>query len=94
MVYKRVRRCGRDVDATVSVRKVFHNERLHGTIQKLDGSTVPRVVMKVFNLEDQAEVDEFVKGGVRCVTVPGTNKEITYDPLHRTGIGISKIGVS
>ena len=67
---------------------------INGTIRKLDGSTVPRVVMKVFNLEDQADVNEFAKGGVRRVTVPGTSKEITYDPVQRTGIGISKLGAS
>jgi len=67
---------------------------MNGTIKRLDGSTVSRVVMKVFNLEDKAEVDEFIKGGVRHVTIPGTNKKITYDPVQRTGIGISKLGTS
>ena len=67
---------------------------MNGTIEKLDGSTVSRVVTKVFNLEDPDETAEFVKGGIRTIKVPGSDKEISYDPLQRTGIGISKLGAS
>ena len=69
-------------------------EEMNGVIGKFDGSTVPRVVMKVFNLEELAQVDEFVRGGIRQIKIPRTNKMITFYPVQRTGIGISKLGAS
>ncbi len=30
----------------------------------------------------------------KIITIPGTNKTITYDPLKRTGVGISRLGTT
>jgi len=50
--------------------------------------------LKAYNLEDKNELEEFIKGDVKEVIVPGTNKKVPYDPLKRIGVGISKLGTS
>jgi glucokinase len=69
-------------------------EELNGTIQKLDGSEVSRIVPRAFNLEDPREVAEFVKGEAKEIEVPGTNTTVAYDRLARTGIGRTVLGTS
>jgi glucokinase len=69
-------------------------DELNGTIQKLDGTEVPRIVPKAFNLEDPDHVHEFVKGQAKEITIPGTNKSLVYDPLARTGVGRTVLGTS
>jgi glucokinase len=59
-----------------------------------DGQTRPRMVSKVYNLEDENERNEFIRGEKRNITVPRSNKTIVYDPLRRTGVGISRLGTS
>jgi glucokinase len=69
-------------------------EELNGTIGKLDGSEVSRIVPRAFNLEDPGDVAEFAEGRAREIAVPGTNRTVVYDPLARTGIGLSVLGTS
>ncbi len=54
----------------------------------------PRLEVKVFNLEDQAERTAFVKGAAREVLVPGSGRKVAYDPLQRIGVGLSRLGTS
>jgi len=53
-----------------------------------------RLEMSVFNLEDPEERARFVEGNVREVAVPGSSRRITYDPLERIGVGLSRLGTS
>ncbi len=53
-----------------------------------------RLEMKVFNLEDEAQRQEFVRGATREVDVPGSSRRVSYDPLERTGVGLSHLGTS
>jgi len=69
-------------------------EELNGTILKLDGSEVPRIVPRAFNLEDPGDVADFVKGQAREITIPGTGRTVAYDPLARTGVGRTVLGTS
>lgn len=59
-----------------------------------DGSRIPRLVVKTFNLEDEEELRRFINGDSKEITVPGSDRKMNYDPLSRIGIGISKIGTS
>ena len=61
---------------------------------KVDGTKVKRLVANVYNLEDKDKLEKFLKGGLREITVPGSDKKLMYDPEARIGIGISKIGTS
>jgi glucokinase len=67
---------------------------LNGALQKLDGEEVNRTELKAFNIEDETECAAFLKGDVREISVPGSNKRILYDPQKRIGIGLSVLGTS
>lgn len=69
-------------------------ESLRSTIRTLNGEEVGRVQMSVFNLDDEEEFGRFVKGEAREIAVYGSDRKVTYDPMKRTGIIISKLGAS
>lgn len=69
-------------------------EEMNSIYQLQDGSMNPRLGVKAFNLEDQSELEVFLRGDKKTITVPGSDKQITYDPLQRIGVGISKLGTS
>ena len=50
--------------------------------------------MSVFDLDDEAEFARFVKGDACQLKVYGSDKTVTYDPMKRTGVIISKLGAS
>lgn len=66
-------------------------EAMNGHFTAKDGRIYPRLVQKVFNLEDPAQTTLFAKGERRSVFTP-KGKEIVYDTMSRVGVGISKIG--
>jgi glucokinase len=35
-----------------------------------------------------------LKGDKRAITVPGSQRQVQYDPLPRTAVGISRLGTS
>jgi glucokinase len=53
-----------------------------------------RVVARAFNAEDPAQLNEFLQGQKRTLTVPGSTRTVEYDPLQRTAIGLSRLGTS
>ena len=59
-----------------------------------DGNRINRLSQKVYNLENKDELEKFLQGRTKEITVYGSNKKIKYDPEARIGIGISKIGTS
>lgn len=59
-----------------------------------DGSEFRRLTQKVYNLESENELANFLKGSTKELEIIGTNKIIKYDPETRIGVGISKIGTS
>ncbi len=50
--------------------------------------------MRVFDLDDPKEFEEFALGEARTIKVYGTDKEVVYDPMKRIGVTISRIGAS
>jgi glucokinase len=67
---------------------------MQGKIGKYDGSETDRLVQKVYNLEVDDQVREFMAGQAREITVPGSARKMSYDPLKRIGIGVSLLGTS
>lgn len=67
---------------------------LNSTYTNPAGQTYSRVASAVFNLEDPAQLQIFLKGEAREVTVPGGTRKIAYDPLQRLGVGMSRLGTS
>ncbi len=50
--------------------------------------------MRVFDLDNPEEFRQFACGESRPLKVYGTDRTITYDPMKRIGVMISKIGAS
>lgn len=55
---------------------------------------LPRLVQKVFNLDDEKERADFFKDYSKTIKIPGTDRTITYDPLPRLAIATSTRGAS
>jgi glucokinase len=60
--------------------------------QTLAGGSLNRLEVKVFNLEDECSLEDFVLGNIREIKVPFSERKIRYDPLKRIGVGISRLG--
>jgi glucokinase len=58
------------------------------------GGPQRRLDARAFNFEDQAQRARFLKGDKRTVTVPGSQRQVQYDPLPRTAVGLSRLGTS
>lgn len=69
-------------------------QELGSTYTGPNGNTFRRLGPAAFNLEDPVALEQFVKGDVREIVVPGSNEKINYDPLARIGVGISRLGTS
>lgn len=69
-------------------------DELRDTIGTLGGDTLNRVQMKVYDLDDEKEFEDFCKGEQREITVYGTDRKVKYDPQKRIGVMISKLGAS
>jgi glucokinase len=69
-------------------------DEMNSNFKNDDGSEFRRLVQKVYNLEQEEELNKFLTGSTKTITVYGSNKTIMYDPDPRIGVGISKIGTS
>ena len=69
-------------------------DEMNKPLKKLDGAPLCRMEVQAFNLEDAEDKTRFLKGEARMVLIPGTLRTIAYDPLKRTGIGVSHLGTS
>lgn len=69
-------------------------KELRSNLKTLDGSDVGRVQMKVFDLDDPLEFEQFVKGESRPLKVYGFDETVSYDPMKRTGVCLSRLGAS
>jgi transcriptional regulator/sugar kinase len=67
---------------------------LRGKIHTMSGDELDRVLMKVYNLDDDAEFAAFAKGDAREIKIYGSEETVVYDPQKRIGIMRSKIGAS
>jgi transcriptional regulator/sugar kinase len=69
-------------------------KELRSTIHTINGEQLQRVQLNVFDLDDEHEFAQFAKGEAREIKVYGSEKTVTYDPMKRTGVCISKLGAS
>jgi glucokinase len=67
---------------------------LNGKLRSVNGGEVDRLESKAFNLEDAGDRATFLRGDVRQVPVPGSAHTVPYDPLKRTGVGLSRLGTN
>jgi glucokinase len=69
-------------------------DELNSTYTSPKGAKFRRLTPVAFNLEDSAQLETFLKGETRTITVPGSKKKVQYDPLQRIGVGMSRLGTS
>jgi glucokinase len=69
-------------------------EELNSDYTGPKGNIYRRLASVAFNLEDPAQLREFLQGATREITIPGSDQKLKYDPLQRIGIGISCLGTS
>lgn len=69
-------------------------KQLRSTVKTINGEDVNRVQLDVFNLDDESELSRFIKGDARKLKVYGFDEYVTYDPMKRTGVMLSKLGAS
>jgi hypothetical protein len=69
-------------------------DEMRSTINTMSGDSLNRVQMKVYNLDDKVEFEEFARGNSTKIKVYGSNREVDYDPIKRVGVTISDIGAS
>ena len=69
-------------------------DELNGSYTGPDGNQFHRLSTQAFNLEDPAQLETFLKGDAREITIPGTGRKLQYDPLARVGVGMSRLGTS
>lgn len=67
---------------------------MNGSYTAPNGSQLPRLIPKAFNLEDAEEMAVFLKGEAKDLAVPGTNRKVRFDAMQRVGVGISRLGTS
>lgn len=67
---------------------------MRGTLRTISGETISRLQFKVYDLDDEAQFQQFAKGESRELQVYGTDKKVVYDPEKRIGVMTSKIGAS
>ncbi len=67
---------------------------LRSQYENYSENSYPRTMQKVFELDNESELNEFIIGKTEKIIVPETNKIIQYDSLKRTGIAISKLGTN
>lgn len=67
---------------------------LNGDIKMMDGTVLKRMQMKAFDLDNAVEFKHFAKGDAVKIIVPGTTREIDYDPMKRVGVMVSPHGTS
>lgn len=69
-------------------------KEMSSSLSMTDGSCFNRLQMKAFNLDNEEQFQQFAKGETVRIPVPGTDKTISYDPLKRIGIILSKQGTN
>ena len=56
---------------------------MRGSLHTFSGETLPRVQMKVYDLDDATQFAAFAQGDSRRIKVYGSDREIVYDPQKR-----------
>lgn len=69
-------------------------EEMNSNFIAPDGKTFRRMPARTFNLQEADQLEIFLKGESREVIIPGTDRTVLYDPLQRTGVGMSLLGTS
>ena len=69
-------------------------EELNSKFHPSNTEELPRLVQKVFNLDEKKDREDFFRDYSKTITIPGSDKTISYDPLPRLAVATSTMGAS
>lgn len=69
-------------------------ESLRGKTYRLNGEAIDKLASKVYDLDDQEEFREFIKGEKKYIKIYNSEIEVPYDQQKRIGVGLSKLGAN
>lgn len=69
-------------------------EELNYKFRPSNADELPRLVQKVFNLDDEQDRTDFYRDYSKTLPIPGTDRTISYDPFPRLAIATSTRGAS
>ena len=58
------------------------------------GQLLERLEITAFNLEDESDLEKFLETSAVEIPIPFSTKKANYDPIKKTGVGISRLGTS
>ncbi|RAV99174.1 ROK family protein [Pseudochryseolinea flava] len=67
---------------------------MNGTICKTDGTEIPRLIQRVYNLEDPHQLEQFLAYRGVEIEVPFSKRKVFYAEEKRIGICKTKLGTS
>ncbi len=69
-------------------------KHLNGTIENLKGEKIPRLVSKVYNMDDAASYSEFLNWKTQTIQVPFSERRVSYSAEKKLVVGLSHLGTS
>ncbi len=69
-------------------------EEMNKAFDTYTGPPIERLEINAFNLEDDAGLKGFLENSSTTVAVPFSSKKALYDPIKKTGVGVTRLGTS
>ena len=78
-------------------------KEMNGKLRTFSGDTYPRMQMKAYNLEDEVQLDEFLRDKSKNLNIPvssggkiiySQDKVVKFNPVRQTGVTVSKLGTN
>jgi len=69
-------------------------DEMNANFTSLSGQSLSRMEILAFNLEDEKGINQFIENTATNINVPLSDKTVSYDPVKKIGVGISKLGTS
>jgi glucokinase len=67
---------------------------MNATYAAPNGERFRRLIPWAFNLEEPAQLELFLSGETKELSVPRSSRKVKFDGLQRVGVGISRLGTS
>ncbi|MEX2409872.1 MAG: ROK family protein [Candidatus Paceibacterota bacterium] len=69
-------------------------DQFNSSFHLLNGSRTPRLIQKMYNLENRRELDEFLLYEGKEIKLPSNSKKLTYFEQKKAGVGLSRLSTS
>ena len=69
-------------------------KEMNTAFRSFESGQIERLEMKVFDLTDEMELDDFLQDNIIQINVPFSTKKVPYNPEKKIGVGISQLGTS